>query len=74
MKTYAVFFCWLDAKEEYMRFKFKAPTIMTALLLSSVVAFAASSDQKDSEYSSVSMKELVMYGFLGAKFLSSPLD
>jgi heme/copper-type cytochrome/quinol oxidase subunit 3 len=69
-----VFLCWLKAKEEYMRFKFKAPTIMTALLLSSVVAFAASSDQKDSEYPSVSMKELVMYGFLGTKFLSSPLD
>lgn len=57
-----------------MRFRFKAPTIMTTLLLSSAVAFAASSAQKDSEYPSVSMKELVMYGFLGTKFLSSPFD
>lgn len=60
--------------EDYMSFKFRMPAILSILLLSSVIGFAASPSQENTGLQPQSIKNLVIFGSLGVKFLSPETD
>lgn len=57
-----------------MSFKFRVPAILSILLLTSVIGFAASTSQENTGLQPQSIKNLVIFGSLGAKFLSPASD
>jgi hypothetical protein len=57
-----------------MPFNFRIPAILTVLLLTSVIGVAASPTYENSGFQSQSIKNLVIFGALGVKILSSATD
>ena len=60
--------------DDYMSFKFRMPALLSILLLSSVIGFAASPSQENNGLQPQSLKNLVIFGSLGVSFLSSETD
>ena len=57
--------------EDYMFFNFRIPALLSVLLLTSVIGLAASPTHENSGLQSQSIKNLVIYGALGVRILSS---
>jgi len=57
-----------------MPFNFRIPALLTVLLLTSVIGLAASPAHENSGFQSQSIKNLVIFGALGVKILSSASD
>jgi hypothetical protein len=57
-----------------MPFNFRIPVLLTVLLLTSVIGLAASPTHENSGFQSQSIKNLVIFGALGVKIISSASD
>jgi hypothetical protein len=57
-----------------MSYKFRMPALLSILLLSSVIGFAASPSQENTGLQPQSIKNLEIFGSLGVKFLSPETD
>ena len=57
-----------------MSFKIRIPALLSILLLSSVICFAASSSSENTGLQHQSIKNLVIFGSLGVKFISPETD
>jgi hypothetical protein len=55
-----------------MSLKFRIPALLIVLLLTSVIGLAASPTHENAGLQSHSIKNLVIYGALGVRILSSP--
>ncbi|CAI8162194.1 MAG: Uncharacterised protein [Cellvibrionales bacterium UBA7375] len=57
-----------------MSFKIRIPALLSILLLSSVIGFAAGPSQENTGLQPQSIKNLVIFGSLGVKFISPETD
>jgi hypothetical protein len=57
-----------------MPFNLKIPALLIVLLFTSVMALAASPTHENSGFQSQSIKNLVIFGVLGVKIISSASD